>query len=305
MARMLISASRRTDIPAFYSEWFFNRLSEGYSLARNPMNPSQVSKIPLTPDVTDGIIFWTKNPTPMLSRLNELCNFEYAFQFTITPYDTDVEPHIPDKHKVIIPAFKQLSNLIGAERISWRYDPVFLSERYNFAYHIRAFTQLCAELQGYVRRVTISFMVVYRSITHNIAMLQAHNDRNEQMRLAAEFLKIAQSHGLELYACCDSDVLAIGISHASCIDGTVFGLNIPRDKNQRDGCNCSASADIGEYATCLHGCRYCYANHSDAAVAAKSAAHNVNSPLLTGVLRDGDTVKERNAISYRTSQSEL
>ena len=128
---MIISASRRTDIPSFYSEWLFNRLKEGYVCVRNPMNIHQISQISLSPDVVDGIVFWTKNPTPMLERIHELDNYTYYFQFTLNSYGKDIEKNVPSKNDVIIPTFKKLSSIIGKERIVWRYDPILINEHYT------------------------------------------------------------------------------------------------------------------------------------------------------------------------------
>ena len=114
---MIISASRRTDIPAYYSDWFFERIRAGYVLVRNPMNTHQVSRIILSPDVCDGIVFWTKNPLPMLGRLSELSDYPYYFQFTLNAYGRDVEPNIPQKDSVLIPGFIRLSRLTGRERV--------------------------------------------------------------------------------------------------------------------------------------------------------------------------------------------
>ena len=129
---MIISASRRTDIPTYYSEWFFNRIKEGYALVRNPMNAHQISKISLNPDVVDGIVFWTKNPTPMLDKLDRLKDYTYYFQFTLNAYGQDVEASIPSKNNVVIPAFQKLSDMIGPEKVIWRYDPIYLNETYKF-----------------------------------------------------------------------------------------------------------------------------------------------------------------------------
>ena len=143
---MIISASRRTDIPNYYSEWFFNRIKEGYVLVRNPMNISQVSKISLSPDVVDGIVFWTKNPLPILDRLEELREYTYYFQFTLTPYGKDVEPNVPSKNDLIIPSFRKLSERIGKERVVWRYDPILFNDKYTMDYHIKYFKALAAKL---------------------------------------------------------------------------------------------------------------------------------------------------------------
>ena len=139
---MIISASRRTDIPTYYSDWFFNRIKEGFVFVRNPMNAHQISRIDLRPDVVDGIVFWTKNPLPMLDRLDLLKEYTYYFQFTLTSYGEDVESNIPSKSNVIIPSFQRLSDKLGPERVIWRYDPIFLSQKYSIDYHIHYFEML-------------------------------------------------------------------------------------------------------------------------------------------------------------------
>ena len=155
---MIISASRRTDIPAYYSEWFFNRLKAGYVLVRNPMNIHKISKVSLSPKVVDGIVFWTKNPTPMLKRIPELEQYSYYFQFTLNPYGRDVELNVPSKGRVIIPAFRKLSKLIGRERVIWRYDPIIINKKYTIEYHCKYFRILASKLSEYTERCTISFV---------------------------------------------------------------------------------------------------------------------------------------------------
>ena len=139
---MIISASRRTDIPAYYSDWFCNRLREGFVCVRTPMNFHQVSRIALSSDVVDGIVFWTKDPRPLMPRLEELRAYPYYFQFTLTPYGKDMEPGLPDKGAVLLPAFQMLSDMIGPERVIWRYDPILLTARYTADFHITAFRQI-------------------------------------------------------------------------------------------------------------------------------------------------------------------
>ena len=136
---MIISASRRTDIPAHYSEWFFERLKSGYVYVRNPVNPRQISEVSLSPDTVDGIVFWTKNPLPMLDRIHKLRDYTFYFQFTLNSYGSDIERNVPSKSEVVIPAFRALSALIGKERVVWRYDPVFLNDKYTHRYHIKYF----------------------------------------------------------------------------------------------------------------------------------------------------------------------
>ena len=158
---MILSASRRTDIPTFYSEWFFNRIKEGFLYVRNPMNAHQISRIDLSPEVVDCIVFWTKNPIPMLPRLPELDAYKYYFQFTLTGYGKDMETNLPDKKGQLIPAFQELAGKIGKKRVIWRYDPIVFTKKYTPDYHIRAFTQIAEALDGCTEKCVISFVDIY------------------------------------------------------------------------------------------------------------------------------------------------
>jgi len=157
---MIINTGSRTDIPAYYSEWFYNRIKEGYVLTRNPYYPEQVSKYRLDPEVVDVICFCTKNPEPMLKRLNELKDFKQLWFVTITPYGKEIEPGVPKKDEVIA-SFQRLSDLVGVKAISWRYDPIFITERYSLDFHIRRFERMAERLQGYVDNCVISFIDLY------------------------------------------------------------------------------------------------------------------------------------------------
>jgi hypothetical protein len=150
--KMILSVSRRTDIPTYYSEWFFNRVKEGFVYVRNPMNIHQIGKILITPDVVDGIVFWTKNPLPMINRLEELNDYIYYFQFTLNSYGKDVEPNIPSKNDIIIPAFQSLSQRIGKDKVVWRYDPILFNENYTVKYHVKYFGMLVDKLAGHTER---------------------------------------------------------------------------------------------------------------------------------------------------------
>ena len=302
---MIISASRRTDIPTYYSDWFLKRIKAGYVYVRNPMNPHQVSQINLSPEVVDGIVFWTKNPTPMLDRLVELNDYMYYFQFTLNSYGVDAEENIPNKSKVVIPAFQRLSDSIGPDRVIWRYDPIFLSKVYTVDYHIRYFEELAKRLSPYTRKCTISFLDLYRNTEKNIAILAPDKFPVErQTQLAKILAEIAHSYGLRIDTCAEEiDLSQYGIEHAKCIDDCLFGqllqcpLEIKKDKNQRLGCGYAESVDIGAYNTCQNGCKYCYANFNDEKVKV-----NPDSPLLTGEVGADDEIKERKMFSYKTDQ---
>ena len=249
---MIISASRRTDIPTYYSKWFFNRLKEGYVLVRNPMNAHQISKIPLNPDVVDGIVFWTKNPIPMLEKLDMLRDYMYYFQFTLNSYAQDVETHIPSKQSHVIPAFKKLSDLIGPNRVIWRYDPILLNDTYTPEYHIRYFERIAKELSSYTKKCTISFIDFYRNTTRNVSGLSLHDFPQEiQRNLAKELAAIAHSYGLMIDTCAEGiELQEYGIEHARCIDDRLLSkllgcpLEVGKDKSQRLECGCIESLDI-------------------------------------------------------------
>ncbi len=189
---MILSASRRTDIPNYYADWFMGRIREGYCCVRNPMNPRQVSRIDLAPQAVDCIVFWTKNPAGLLPRLKELRDYTYYFQFTLTGYGRDIEPNLPDKREKLIPAFRELSEKIGKERVIWRYDPIFVNEKYTVSYHLKAFEEIADRLAGYTEQVVISFVDLYAKIRKNAA---AHSIRDtgegDMMRLAGEMARIA------------------------------------------------------------------------------------------------------------------
>lgn len=304
---VIISASRRTDIPAYYSGWFFNRLKEGYVLVRNPMNPHQVGRISLLPDVVDGIVFWTKNPSPMLNRLEELKEYTYYFQFTLNAYGIDAEPNLPAKNNVIIPAFQRLAQEIGKDKVVWRYDPIFFNEKYSMAYHLKYFRVLASKLADYTEKCTVSFLDFYKKTERNISPLGiVKPSMEEKEELMEQFAAIAKSEGLYIDTCAEEmDLKKFGIRPARCIDQgrlerlSGYNLKITKDPNQRRECGCIASIDIGAYDTCANHCLYCYANYSAKTVARNAAAHHETGPLLFGNLSEDDVVKVREAKSCK------
>lgn len=310
---MIISVSRRTDIPTYYSEWFMNRIREGYALARNPMNAHQVSRISLSPEVVDGIVFWTKNPAPMLDKLPQLKDYMYYFQFTLNAYEQDVEAGVPLKHKYIVPTFQRLSEMIGPERVVWRYDPILVSDKYTFDYHVKYFELLAKKLASYTQKCTISFLDMYVKTERNVAGLNIQPWTLElQDAMAKSLAEIAHSYGLELETCAEGiELEKYGIKHAHCIDGELFAkllgcpLKVGKDKNQRKECGCVDSVDIGAYNTCRNGCRYCYANFNAKMVQNNQQRHNPLSPLLLGELQPDDKVTERKMTSCLERQGGL
>jgi len=279
---MIISASRRTDIPAFYADWLVNRLDAGHCLVKNPRNPAQTRRVSLLLEDVDGIVLWTKNAAPLLPKLSALDSYSYYFQYTITPYHADIETGLADKKAMIIPAFLELARHIEPKRMIWRYDPIIITPRYSYDYHIKAFTKLCGLLAGSCEKCVISFAIAYKSIAKNFAGVgHVELGSEEKARLATDLLRIAKEHGITLCACCELPGLyELGVQPVSCVDASLFGVDAPRDKHQREGCNCAVSVDIGAYNSCMNGCRYCYANHNEATVQKNHAAHRADSELL-------------------------
>lgn len=300
---MILSASRRTDIPGFYSEWFINRLREGYVLTRNPMNRTQVSRIILSPEHIDCIVFWTKDPMNMMDRLSDIetMGYPYYFQFTITPYGRELERNLREK-KDIITTFWQLSERIGKDRVIWRYDPILLNNELTMEYHLERFAYLCRQLHGYTNICTISFVDIYSKLSRPVRENVIQAITEEQMhRIAVQFSAIAVGHGIELRACCEAaDLTGDGIQPAACIDRAMVericghAVSVKKDKNQRPGCGCVQSVDIGAYNTCRNGCIYCYANHSDTSIMNNYRKHDPNSAVLIGTVGSDEKITDRN-----------
>ncbi len=297
---MILSVSRRTDIPAFYSEWFFRRIEEGFVDAINPFNRKQVSRISLRPEDVDCIVFWTKNPAPMLKQLDRMKAYSYYFQFTLTAYQKDVEPGLPKKRE-LIDTFQELSRQLGPERVIWRYDPIFLNDVYTRKYHAEWFARFAEALAPYTKRCVISFIDLYQKTERNTKDLRLHELTTEDMEgIAGDLSAVAHSYGLEIVSCAEEiDLDSFGIRHGACIDKdvieTVMGkaINVKKDPTQRQVCGCMKSVDIGQYNTCRHFCKYCYANFNAKLAAACYANHDPNGTTLSGKLFGDEKITER------------
>lgn len=292
---MVISASRRTDIPALYASWFFNRLEAGYVLVRNPMVPSQVSRIALTFQAVDCFVFWSKNPKPFLSSLSKLDGYSYYFQYTLNAYGRDVEPALPSL-QARLDTFQELSEKIGKERVIWRYDPIFISERYGVLYHLEQFERLLEQLAPYTERCVISFIDQVKQRNFNTWGIRGLST-DEMRSIARSFSKCAKDTGLSLETCAEViDLDEFGILHGRCIDDELIQricskqVDAKKDVGQRKACGCVKSVDIGAYDTCSLGCVYCYATHENRP---RKVFHDVASPLLCSTLHEGDRVFER------------
>lgn len=307
---MIISASRRTDIPNYYSDWFIKRIEEGFVYVKNPMNPHQISKVSLNKDDVDCIVFWTKNPKNMIPRLKELNNYPFYFQFTLTGYGKDVEPNLPSKREELITTFIELSKLIGREKVILRYDPIFINEKYTVDYHKKAFGEIAERLSLYTEKVIFSFMDFYTKTLRNTKHLNIRELTIDDMKEIAKSLsEIARKNHLAIETCAEKiDLNEVQIGHAKCIDDKLIEriigckLDIRKDGNQLMECGCVESIDIGTYDTCNNGCRYCYANVNDLKVKVNNQLYDINSPLLCGKVNEGDKVAERMVKTFKVEQ---
>ena len=295
---MILSVSRRTDIPAFYAEWFMNRLKAGFVYVRNPFNIYQVSEVPLTPDNVDAIVFWTKNSKPLHQYLSEIDNmgYKYYFQFTITPYGKEMEENIEKKEK-IVETFKTLSEKTGKEKVILRYDPIILNDKYTIDFHIKSFERLCSILSNYTEKVVISFLDDYKKISKNIKCQNIKEITEDEMNI----IDIAGRYNLILESCAEEiNLKKYNIHHGKCIDDELIGkitnsvLDVSKD-GQRTACGCVKCIDIGEYNTCLHKCLYCYANIDKESAFENYRRHDKYSPVLIGSIdRIKDKITKRN-----------
>ena len=309
---MIISASRRTDIPNYYSDWFFERLKDRKVCVRNPFQPRDVSLISLSRDVVDGFVFWTKNPRPMLKRLGELEGYPYYFQFTLNGYGMELEPGLPDKETVLVPVFQELAESVGRERVIWRYDPILVSPEYTVARHQELFGRLARKLAAYTQKVVISFLDPYANIQRQMAHSAVQIPEAEQMEQLARWIpKIAAEYGLSVETCAEAgDYEAYGIRHGKCIDASLLGricgehLSTGKDTGQRRFCGCDVSIDIGAYRTCRNRCVYCYAGHKNQEGAAVREDHK-KSLLLEDIIRPDDVIRGRSMKSDREAQMSL
>ena len=298
---MIISASRRTDIPAFYTDWFMNRIREGYFHRVNPFNSNQVSGFSLKPEDVDAICFWTKNPRPLMKHLDELdgLGLNYYFQFTLNPYDKSFEPVVPPLQERIA-TMTELAERIGPERVVWRYDPVILSSITPVSWHLEQAELIARQLKYATRRLVFSFYDFYgkgqgrlnKALEGTGIKLEditspEHKDALEQ--IAQGFKEITDRYGLQIFSCSeDIDLAAIGIEHGACIDGKLIGdlfkttSTTIKDKNQRQTCGCVESVDMGMYNTCHFRCAYCYANFNEGMIESNCRKHYPDSPSLLG-----------------------
>lgn len=295
---MIINAGMRTDIPGFFSEWFYNRIKEGFVCVRNPYYPEQVTRYRLSPEVVDGIAFCTKNPAPMLERLEEIKDFQQFWFVTITPYGKDIEPHVP-KMEQVLGDLKRLSGKVGVNAVSWRYDPIFITEKYSLDFHVESFEKMAKELSGFVDNCVISFIDLYQKTKRNFPEVREMT-KEEREAIGQRFAEIGKRYGIQIRSCCEgTELKKYGIDIRGCMTKEIIeraigsALEIPKSKKSaREECDCLLGSDIGMYNTCGHGCIYCYANYDKETVEQNRRKHNPHSPFLIGGAREEDVVRD-------------
>lgn len=275
---MIISASRRTDIPAFFTKWFIDRVRAGFCEVANPYRADQISRVSLLPEDVDVIVFITRNAAPILPYLSELdaLGLRYYFHYTLTGYPRELEARTPSVDDAL-GTLRRLAEHVGSERIIWRYDPIVFTEITPPAYHAEQFARLADVMHGLTRQVKISIMDDYRWVTARmnrlakagINRLDISPDSPEFATLMQALVRTAGEYALEIVSCAEPfNLQQFGIAAGKCVDDgyirRVFGIDVThrKDPSQRKPCGCVVSKDIGVYNTCRHGCIYCYATRS-------------------------------------------
>ncbi len=296
---MIISVSRRTDIPAFYAVWFMNRIRAGYCAVPNPFNPQQVSHVPLKPEEVDVFVFWTRNPRPLFPHLAELDErgYCYYFQYTLMDNPRAIDPKTPSL-ETSLRNFRELADRIGPEKVIWRYDPIVFTKMTGARFHQQTYERIARALQGHTRRSVISIVDVYRKAGKRLRNMAAQGydlidysgRRSERFdALMRALVQAATDNGMEIVSCAeDIDLRPYGIRPGKCVDDAyisqIFGKTVTskKDPAQRKACGCVISRDIGMYDTCLFGCQYCYATTSLERARSNYDRHDPNSPSLLG-----------------------
>ena len=293
---VIISASRRTDISAFYAEWMIHRLRAGFCTVPNPFSRSQVARISLLPSDVDAIVFWTRNPRPLMRYLSEIdgLGIPYYFQFTVLGLPRELDPKVPPL-EITLRTFRELAQRLGPERVVWRYDPIVFSEKSPAEYHRERFTAIARKLAGFTNRVVVSIVDRYRKTERRMKALRdcgagLIDCAPEALAgLMRHLAATAAANQMEIVSCAEEiDLTGHGIRPGRCIDHELikqaFGKDVSaaKDPSQRPACGCVLSRDIGMYDSCLFGCQYCYATGSFERAAENYRRHDPRSPSLIG-----------------------
>lgn len=308
---MIINTGGRTDTVQYYSEWLLRRFEEGYALSRNPLFPHKVSRLELSPDVVDCVVFCSKNYRPILPRLHEITDrFNSYCYYTITAYGRDVEPGVPSIEESI-QTLKELSAIAGKQRVAWRYDPVLLTKAYTVERHLETFDYMAARLAPHVDRCIFSFVEIYEKVKFNMPELVMLTEEHIE-ELARGFGEIAARHGLHLQTCgTNGDFSRYGIHPSGCMTLDVLGqangvkFRDLKHKGMRHGCHCMEARDIGAYDSCPNGCKYCYANKDPRKAAKNFKLHDPTSPLLLGHVGPDDVITQSAQRSFLEKECQM
>ena len=301
---MIINTGSRTDTVQYYSEWLLKRFQEGFVYSRNPLFLNKVTKYELNPEVVDCVIFCSKNYEPILGRLHEITDrFNTYFYYTITAYGKDIEPNVPSIEDSIETLIK-LSEIVGAKRIAWRYDPILLTEKYTKNRHYETFDYMSEKLSPYIDRCIFSFVEMYKKLKTNMPeiILLTQEDKDE---IAKNIGLIAQKNKILLQTCATlENYEKYNIIQSGCITAEILGTangvtfsNIKHSGN-RKGCRCMENRNIGDYDTCPNGCKYCYANQNPQIAKKNYEKHNADSPLILGGLNPTDEISQSSQRSF-------
>jgi hypothetical protein len=292
-SKRIISVSRRTDIPAFYGDWFMNRLKEGFAGYINPFG-GQRYIVSLKPEGVICFVFWSKNYDPFIEKLKiiEDTGYRFYFNYTITGLPDIFECNVVNKERAI-DTLKILSSMYSSKHINWRYDPIMISDSTDYDFHLKTFENIATKLKGYVERCYISYAIQYGKVKRNFDKFQKENDikimnpdTDFKIKLANELADIAARYRIKVFSCCGDYLIGPKIEKAHCISGKIveelfyktgFGH---REKPTREECGCTESTDIGTYDTCPHGCIYCYANMDKIKAYKRFEKHDVNAAFL-------------------------
>ncbi len=265
MAKRIISASYREDIPAFRSEEFFSDLERGYTFIQTKAGRMRIS---LLPEDVYCFVFWTKNPSDHFIEHMKDIKVPFYIQWTVTPYGKDIEPNVPGLFELLM-RFEEVSKAVGPERVIWRYDPICMSREMTVKWHCQTFESMCRMFEGLTHKCVISFMDGYGKISDVLrkGILRIPGGE-EVLDIAKSFGKTAAKHGLTVQTCSEGqyDLTAFGIREAPCVDPVLIerltGETLPariKTPGSFRPCQCAVNTDIGSYHQCKHGCIYCYA----------------------------------------------
>lgn len=308
---MIINTGGRTDTVNYYSDWLLKRFEEGFVYSRNPLFPDHVYRFSLTPDVVDCVVFCSKNYKPVLSRLHEISDrFNIFCHYTITAYEKDIEPNVPSIDESIDTLIK-LSQITGRERISWRYDPILLTQKYTVQKHLETFEYMAEKISPYVSFCIFSFVEMYKKLEKNMPEIIPFTPE-DKINILTGLGKTGEKYNLKIQTCADKeDYTKYGICSSGCITSEIVskanGIKFKKiqHKGSRQFCKCIPSRDIGWYDTCPNGCKYCYANKNPDIAFKNLKNHDKNSPILIGNIKDTDIIHEGKQESFLALQPGL